>query len=142
MSKKAKSKAKVYEFDPVIYPMRLWIAVKLPFEEAAEAFYGYDTNYSTAVDLQEKEYNSHWTAIATCTPVGHKENGWKGILCNIMRPKDFTVGVVAHESTHVCDFMCEQFGVGGYDFEKGEARAYFTQWVASCMDKVRTNKMK
>lgn len=52
-------------------------------------------------------------------------------------PKQMGVGKIAHEATHVTDYLCERLGLEGYSFNEGEPRAYFTEWVANCIDKVR-----
>ena len=69
-----------------------------------------------------------------------KQTGSFGCLIAMWRPKDLNVGKIAHESSHVTDYLCEVLGVNGFSLDSGEARAYFTGWVADCIDKVKRGK--
>lgn len=134
--------AKIKEFYNELYPLKVWVAKNLSYKEAKEVFYSYDKDEGSAHEMAEEEYGDSPSTIATCAPVGHKESGIAGILCHIERPKEMTVGLVAHEATHICDFFCDQLGISGFGFNDGEARAYLTQWAADCIDKVRTGRIK
>ena len=129
----------IYEFDPVIYPMRLWVGKKVDFDKAEEQFDFLDEN-GDVVENGKEQIRPKSSIIAHVTLVAHKESKWLGCLVNINKPKEVSFGAVAHEATHVTDWLREQFGVEGYSFLGGEARAYFTQWTADCIEIILKRK--
>lgn len=132
-------KTTIHEFDPQIYPCRLWVGKQSPFEEVEEKFWTLTTDYEKT-PIEEAEYIRNRFVVATCYPVVDKAEGWLGILMVIHLPKQMSVGKIAHEATHVTDFLWERLGMEGYSFKEGEPRAYFTEWVANCIDFVRKYK--
>lgn len=129
-------KTTIHEFDPQIYPCRLWVGKQSPFEEVEEKFWAL-TTMNERTPIVDSMYVPDHFSVVTTYPVVSKEDGWCGLLVVIHKPKLFTVGKIAHEATHVTDFIFEKFEMGGYAFMEGEPRAYFTEWVANCIDKVR-----
>lgn len=132
---------KIHEFDPVIYPFRLWVAINPTLEEIRNKFYALN-NDMELVDITEQVFKYDRFSVSTCYPVTDKESKWIGILCGIYKPKNMTTGVIAHEASHITDFLCERLGIQGFDFDGGEARAYIVQWAADCIEKVKNNKIK
>ena len=131
---------KIHEFDPLIYPTRIWVGVNIPESDIATKFYSVLSDGSMGV-FNEVEENQGLTPIATCYPVRDKESGWRGIFCHIKRPKMAGVGVIAHEAEHIVCWICEQFGIQSVTFEDSEPRAYLIQWVANCIDEVKRGKI-
>lgn len=131
----------IREFDPVLYPSRLWVGIDTPFEQVIGKFSFFDTEGCLAEDDDAKrEYESHYNAYASTFHVADRESGWKGCLVVIWRRKDCGVGVCAHEASHYTDFIDESFGIGGHTFNDGEARAYLIQWAANCIYEVLRGK--
>lgn len=135
----ANKTTKIHEFDPLIYPTRIWVGVNVPYKEASEKFYALLSDGSIA-DFDEAVENQGCTPIATCYPVRDKESGWRGIFCHIKRPKLASVGVTAHEAEHIVCWICEQFGIQSATFDDSEPRAYLMQWVANCIYDVLKGK--
>lgn len=131
------AKSKVYEFNPVIYPTRLWISIKPTIEEIQKDFILLDDDDE---EIDGKEPFSR-TTIAQTFSVAHRKSTWMGCYIAILLPKQCDVGIIAHESGHVTDWLCDHFGVSGFSFMDGEARQYYAQWVARCMDKVLKGKV-
>ena len=131
-------KVTIHEFDPVIYPFRLWVAVKPSYEQITSefGFIGSDGNEIAPT----KEQFMPKSAIATTYYVYNKKDSRVGSIVLIWSKKELSVDTIAHESTHVTDLLCDKTNVSGYNFEDGEARAYFTGWVAGCIDKVKRGK--
>lgn len=129
-------KYKIHEFDPVIYPFRLWVTKEFLAQSIKESFY----------ELNEKGHMVEFSfeeiigSIAATAPVVDKSTYQKGCLVILKRPKDVGVGVISHEATHVVDWVCDTFGLSGFSFDDGEARAYLVQWVANCIEEVRRAK--
>lgn len=139
MSKKQESK--IFEYDPVIYPMRLYVAINPPFEKVDKIFYFLD-NDGEVVDDARKEYENHWTAIATTFMVAHKKDGWKGCLVVIWKKSQCGAGICAHEATHVYDWLDNEIGLNCQEFSNDEPKAYMVQWIANCIERVLRNKVK
>lgn len=132
-------KGKIYEFDPLIYPTRLWIGIEVPYQAISEKFYSILSDGSVA-DFSDGVEERGITAIATCYPVGDKESGWKGVFCHIHRPKLMSVGVMAHEAEHIVCWICEQLGIQSATFDDSEPRAYLIQWITERFNEVKNNK--
>lgn len=131
-----KKETKIHEFDPVIYPTRLWVTVNPTFEYISEMFYALTTE-TERVDIDRLHYDHDIFSIATTCPVSIKCDGWIGLLVCIWKPKMLDVKTICHESVHCADFICEQFGITNGSFENGEAYAYLTGWIAECIEKVK-----
>jgi hypothetical protein len=129
---------KIYEFDPVIYPTRVWAAVN-PTAKAMQGKFYFLNDDDEVID--KVDLNDYRDSIATTFSVTDKKSCWKGCLVCIWQPRQTGVGVIAHESGHCTDWLCDKFGIGGFSFKEGEARQYYTQWVANCIEKVRRGKV-
>lgn len=138
------SKGKIYEFNPIIYPFRLWVGMNVPKKDIANKFYAYKVGENEICDITEQNLE-HSNTAATTFPVCDKEDNWIGAFVHIWRKDKCSVGVMAHEAVHVCDFLSDRLGlVGEIDnlFSHGEARAYFIEWVVNCINEVKLNKVK
>lgn len=134
---------KIYEFNPIVYPFRLWVGMNVHSNDVQNKFFAYNFD-ETVSDFTDKEL-LQTNVAATTYPVVERESGQWGAFININRKDKISVGVMAHESSHVCDMLSDRFGlVGEIDkmFSHGEARAYFIEWVANCINEVKLNKVK
>lgn len=112
-----------YEFDPVIYPRKLWVYIGVDFKElASSAFDG------IILPDEDEEYGG-----VTCEKAERKSDKRYGILVSFPSKKDMTMGNVSHESSHVVDAIEKACGIGHGD----EPSAYLFGWVASCINKAR-----
>lgn len=135
---------KIHEFIPVIYPFRLWVGMNVTDKDIKDKFFAYNVGDDTISDISEVDLSDRSMA-ATTYPVCCRKDNWIGAFVHILRKDKCSVGVMAHEASHVCDFLSDRIGlVGEVDnlFSHGEARAYFIQWVADCISKVRDGKNK
>lgn len=131
--------SEIYEFNPIVYPFRLWVGNKLSYDEVCGNFYALSTEMEK-MDFTLESYEADRFSVVTCYPVCSKEDGFIGILCDIHKPELFTVGKIAHEASHITDFLSDRLGINGFNFNDGEARAYFTEWAADCIWEVKTNR--
>ena len=132
---------KVYEFDPVLYPTRLWVVVKPDVREMDAEFYALD-EYGETLDEMNKDLFDDSHTVAQTTLVQDKTSEYKGCLVAILRPKEVTPGIAAHEASHCADYLCDSFGIKSDTFETGESRAYYVQWVADTIWDVLHNPAK
>ena len=137
------NKHKIYEFNPVIYPFRLWVGIQVSAKDIQEKFFAHNFD-DTISDFTNKEL-LRTTEAATTYPVVEKKDNWIGCFININHKDKLTVGVMAHEATHFCDLASDYLGlVGDIDnmFSHGEARAYLIEWAVNCINEVKQGKVK
>ena len=128
----------IHEFDPVIYPFRLWVGKFLSEEYLCEKFYGL-TEDMERVDLKEMHKSDRFCTASTII-VADKNTGWGGAVVAIHKPSAMDIKTIAHEASHVADFVCEYFGISMDSFDGGEAKAYLVGWVADCINQAKTGK--
>jgi len=118
----------VHEFDPVIYPYKVWVCGGVP-EDLADRF-RIDT------DGTIPKFNKRSFATTYC--VYRLEDFQVGILIVFSCKKYMTMKHVAHESRHAGDMLFELIGDNPHH---SEPAAYFTGWVAECCEKVKLSRL-
>lgn len=129
------------ELNPLIYPARIWVGFNISDKDLADEFWGLNEN-DECIDIGDNIIEDNGTTIARCSPVAHKQSGWRGVILNIVRPKQFTAGVMAHEAEHIVCWMCEQFGINSTTFDDSEPRAYLMQWLVDEIAKISKQSKK
>lgn len=105
-----------YEYDPVIYPRKLWVYTGDRLSEVCDTF----------EDLvPEKEYVG-----ITYEETVRKQDNAVGILVAFDSISHMSIDNIAHEASHVMDFMESALGID----HGGESSAYLLGWVAKCID--------
>lgn len=128
-------KAIIHQFDPVIYPVRLWVTITENLEAIAERFdehpSGKRFNVANASSME-----------AFVTQVTQKKDGYIGFIVVFQKRCYCSLKTASHESAHVARFMWNHLN----EIDTGiEADAYLIGWVADCIDKVlkiKTNTYK
>ena len=114
-----------YEYDPVIYPRMLCVAIGMNQEDANKCFEGRNGEF-LRVDFSN-------TDAMTFGNVREKANKKFCILINFASKNTIRMGVCCHEASHACDAI-----EGAIDMEHGgEPSAYLIGWIASCINKAR-----
>lgn len=131
-------KTVIHEFDPVIYPRKLWICIN-PSTAELENSFSIDTKYGSG-NLKFDKYYS----LATTSPVFKKDGDCRGVLICLKNQKSADFDIISHESIHAADYICEELGIKGQDFsENNEAYAYLVGWISKCCGEAkRFNKSK
>src|SRR5574344_607570 len=122
----------IHQFDPVIYPVKLYV-VKHPDEnEINDKFY--------SIDKLPINYRLYTAAEATTCKniVGLKETNKYGVLITIY-PGPISIGAIAHEATHAARVIWSWLTESNTG---AEADAYFVGWISDCINKVRTKKVR
>ena len=117
-------KQKIYEFDPQIYPRKVWVTVGVPFEELKDEF----------EDLKPMEEGSD-AQVDHLRKLKPEVRG--GLLVrfeNLDTLKKF--GNITHESIHVATEIFDYIGEF-HDPKNQELFAYLCGWIAKCMDEVK-----
>lgn len=114
-----------YEYDPVIYPRMLCIAIGMNQEDANKCFEGRKGEVLT-VDF------SNSNAI-TYDEVREKSNKKLCSFINFASKDSMRMGICCHEASHACDAIEDAIGME----HGGEPSAYLIGWIASCINKAR-----
>ena len=120
----------IYQFDPQIYPRKLWVSVGASTEELQERFGKEDIKE----DLDDSYYAETYS-------VQQKEPLLGGVLIRFQNLKAMTPENMAHEATHAaleifdyCDCRI--------DVENQEPFAYLVGWIVKCIEEVRNVKAR
>ena len=81
-----------FEYDPVIYPRKLWVHIGDDFKELAPKAF-----CNIVVD-ENKDYY-----VVEYGEVIRKSDDKYGILVSFPKRKDMTMDICVHEASHVCD---------------------------------------
>ena len=109
-----------FEYDPVIYPRKLWVHIGYDLKELAPKAF-----YNVVID-ENKDYRG-----VEYGEVVRKSDDKYGILVSFPNRKYMTMDVCAHEASHVCDDLEKATGLE----HGGESSAYLIGWIASCINK-------
>lgn len=116
---------KIHEFDPVIYPRKLWVAVST--DRFSDRFEGVS------------EWDDTADAIVDC--VRDKQRNLGGILVRYESKNAITISNIAHESSHIAMNIFDYIGAK-VDLANQETFSYLVGWIADCINQVRTGKFK
>lgn len=125
------SKAKIYEFDPVLYPRKLFVIDTLD-EETLSEFCELDGRY--LVPLKE-------CYAMTSTIVKRRSTGKYGVVVAFNSKETIDNSTLAHEAVHAANNIFADLGVG-YTLEEDESLAYFVGWIVKCLDKALRDSRK
>ena len=129
----------IKEFNPTIYPIKVWVANNVPIKQVIAKFY-VRTDNGEAADFLEEDFNKDNGVTASTFVVFDKKTKQGGTLVYIFAPKRAKVNIICHEAAHCADFICETFSINKGSYEDGEAYAYLIGWVAECIDSVLRNR--
>ena len=118
----------IHEFDPVIYPYKLWIIISKKPTYIANKFNKYNGN---PIDFIDRDTNG---LEAFTMPVVRKENSKFGVIIFFRSKKSMSYELVAHESSHAAKYLFEHIGA---DVKEHEPFEYVVGWIAGCCEKVK-----
>lgn len=121
------------EFNPAIYPYKLWVMVSNASVEIPKLFFGYDGKEieNIAGDTERLE--------AFTMPVMDKSKNNYGVLVFFRNKKVMSCTTIAHEASHAAKFLFEHIGADIKDHEPFE---YVVGWIAGCCDYCKRNRTK
>lgn len=123
---------KIYEFDPVIYPTRLWVArSSITIDEIDEVFDAInDEGYGVPFRSRHHSLLEVGTDAVTFV-VGHKKKNITG--CLVVVSSKCYVRTLSHEADHCADYLFETIGDTERTYDHGEPYAYYQSWVFECL---------
>lgn len=117
----------IHQFDPVLYPRKVWVCFNATKEVLEERF---EFN-GTLIDELFK-------AKAATIVCKDKASNLGGFLV-LSVDKTIDINSIAHEASHVADMI---FDYIGEEANTDECKAYLIGWVAECIDKAMKFKDK
>lgn len=119
----------IFEFDPHIYPRKLWVSVGASTEELQERFGKEDIK-----DFDESYY-------AETMALQQKEPLLGGVLVRFQDLKAMSPENIAHEAAHVAIEIFDYCDCR-IDVDNQEPFSYLVGWIARCCDEVKNNLSK
>jgi hypothetical protein len=125
------NKTIIHEFDPVIYPYKLWVVVAKSPIDIAERFNGYNNKPIENIVEDTKQLD------AFVMQVQRKSDSMLGALIYFSSKHIMTYGIVSHECTHAAKHLFEHINANINPHEPFE---YIVEWMADCCEVVKKYK--
>jgi len=123
----------LYEFDPKIYPYKLWIRIGVDFENIKENFLDGEGEEIDGLESDTNKFQAFTMKVMA------KDFNSYGVLICFRKKKDLSnYEIVAHECSHATKFLCEHTGI---DLNEHEPSEYVIGWMAKCCQKILRNKL-
>lgn len=119
--------SKIHEFDPVIYPRKLWVAVGVPTAVLNDMF----------EDKLEDMSESSNAEVINARRLKPDIKG--GVLIRFKSKNEMTANVMTHEAVHAAIEIFDYTGCG-ISYDNQEPFAYLAGWVSQCIDDVKRGK--
>ena len=130
-------KDKLYSFDPVIYPRKLWILYRPSLATINKYFLSKDGSEYSEEGCDDPTNPTNGEVAA----VRHRDSGFYGGLI-ILRKKP-SLELIFHEGIHFCDYLYEEIGALSQSYSnKNEPYAYLAGWVGGCFESILNDKIK
>lgn len=121
----------LYEFDPVIYPYKLWIIVDKTPDVLSKDFDEYTKNPIQFIDRDTNMFH------AFTMPVCRKVNPNYGVVIFFRSKRNISFELVAHEASHAAKYLFDHIGA---DVNEHEPFEYVVGWIAKCCETVKKSK--
>jgi hypothetical protein len=121
----------IHEFNPVIYPYRLWIIIDKKPDAISDIFNEYSGKPIEFIDRDTAMLEAFTMLVA------RKENEVFGVIIFFRSKKSMSYELVAHESSHAAKYLFEHINA---DIKEHEPFEYVIGWIAGCCEKVKKNK--
>ncbi len=130
----------VYEFTNEIYPFSVFIGKGISDLTIRKLFCYYDWRNGRIHKFKIWE-NCLKGVGALCHPVRLIVTSQAGMLVNLNPYCNLNAELIAHEASHVADWICDCCRVRYGTFEEGEAHAYLVGMIARFMELVINNNV-
>lgn len=121
----------IHEFDPVIYPYKLWVIISKDPTSITDNFLQY--NGDPIVDIEK---DTEMLGAFTM-PVTDKKQTSFGVIIFFRSKNDINYNIAAHEASHAAKYLFDHIGA---DVKHHEPFEYVVGWIADCIGKVKSNK--
>lgn len=117
----------IYEFDPIIYPVKIWVSVTNDLSLIEEKFLHYPS-----LEFYDKNFEDKMERFTQM--VTDRETRLIGILLVFRHKRLLTPGKVAHEVVHATRKIWGHLGEVNVGME---ADAYLVEWIMECVELVK-----
>lgn len=118
----------VHEFNPVIYPRKVWITYDATVDELNEMFPTGDL-YGNKFKEEEGYFGITYRTM--------DRNNKGGVLIRFNDNKESMESWnIIHEAIHAAGHICEYVGIKA-DFGNDEAFTYLATWITKCCEEVK-----
>lgn len=128
-----KRQAKIYQFDPMIYPRFLWVVTGGDFSDIKKWFL-----YYSGEELDDRDIE---TMGGMTQSVTFRHNQCLGILIWFPNIHLAKANWITHESVHGTLELFDQLGLR-VDYRNQEPMAYLAGWFAECIEFVKMGRAK
>lgn len=115
-------KVKLHQFDPVLYPFKIWMCVTSEFNKVIKEHFN---DYETGKEIEYEDDNKH---NAITMSVRQKTSRMYGTLIMFRSKKQMTNGIIAHESSHAAKDLFNHIGANISHHEPFE---YLLEWIVN-----------
>lgn len=126
-----KRQAKIYQFDPMIYPRFFWVVTGGDYSDIKKWFLTYDGE-----EIEESDVSNLGALTISVT---FRKTQSLGILIWFPDIRLAKANWITHESTHGTLELFEQLGLM-VDYQNQEPVAYLAGWFAECIEFVKRGK--
>lgn len=126
------NRMRIHEFDPVIYPYKLWVIVDKSPKDIPSYFL--DNEGNELKSIEEDTAGADGFSLN----VINKDLSHYGALIFFKNKKSMTYKLVAHEASHAAKFLFEHIEA---DMREHEPFEYVVGWIAECCEKVKRGKV-
>lgn len=128
-----KRQAKIYQFDPMIYPRFLWVVTGGDYSDIKKWFLHY-----SGEEIEESDIENMGGMTNSVT---FRHNQCLGILIWFPNIHLAKANWITHESTHGTLELFDQLGLR-VDYRNQEPVAYLAGWFAECIEFVKMGRAK
>lgn len=128
-----KRQAKLYQFDPIIYPRLFWVVTGGDYSDVKKWFQAYNGE-----EIKESDVS---TLGGMCISVTFRQNQCLGILIWFPNIHLAKANWITHESVHGTLELFDQLGLR-VDYWNQEPVAYLAGWFAECIELVKMGRVK
>lgn len=122
----------IHEFDPIIYPYKLWVIIDKKPTGISDVFDEYSSNPIEFIDRDTAGL------AAFAMPVSKKQDSKFGVIIFFRSKKSMSYELVAHECSHAAKYLFDHIGA---DIKEHEPFEYVIGWMAGCCEKVKKQKI-
>lgn len=122
----------IHEFDPLIYPRKLWVTYDATPEELNKMF--------PLGDTIGNKFKKEEGFYGITDNVANSDNKG-GVLVRFENEDAMTSWNIAHEAIHAAGFICKYVGIVA-DWSNDEAFTYLATWIVKCCEQVKSEVIK
>lgn len=125
-------KIKIYQFNPEIYPYKIWVTISNKLGNITDTFV--ETSLLEMVFIGDDELREASTCFVRTKLYPH----YYGSVIVFNSKKYMTLKNIAHEAVHAANQLWSHVG----ERDTGEeANAYLVGWIAKCIGEVKDGKV-